>query len=215
MVIVVAIVVSIVAAVVVLSGGSAAAAAVVHKRKPKHQSSTPDSHHESSQSTPSSKLPKHTQVSSVRSRQRNLSSKNPSLERTKHMQVTSVRDRHSSLLTQGVTKRHSQVLDPETAPNLDCIVIPSFGDSPPRGAVAKKRTDFLPGVATDLNTVQQLIEQDTRKKLSYVRQGYHDHQTGTCKELIENKMEGMKLEKSQNGRKCTNNTVIYFFFLNI
>ena len=100
------------------------------------------------------------------------------------------------------TKLHSP-------PELDCFIIPSFGEDPPSDVAVKLKlsgkmaSKFLKGVEEDFDIIQQLIQEDDKKQLRGVRLMCHFAQKKVkeFKEEIRKAMEDLKL-KTQKGCKC-------------
>ena len=98
-----------------------------------------------------------------------------------------------------------------TNPQLQCIVVPSYGKSPPSNVAEKikiKGDKFLRGVGDDLTIIQTLIAQDPGKELVQVRIMCHFEQVTVARflKMIEDKMKDLKLRhrgSSQKGCKCT------------
>ena len=94
-----------------------------------------------------------------------------------------------------------------TTPRLECIIIPSFGSSPPPTVVVKKATgDFLQGVGGDMEIIQRLIREDSRKDLLEVRLMCHFQHVrrATFMKNIKDQMSKLKFDQEsgiQKGRK--------------
>ena len=99
--------------------------------------------------------------------------------------------------------KQSKVVNSGPVPDLDCIIITSFGDSPPSDVVKKKKSSFLAGVGKDSDIIQNLIYDDHHKVTAKVMLSCHFKQETpeTCKKAIKQKMESIKLEKQQKGCK--------------
>ena len=99
------------------------------------------------------------------------------------------------------TKR-CEIVNPGPIPDLDCLIITSYGDSPPPGVAEKQKSTFLKGVGKDSDIMQNLIYQDDHKVSAKVMLVCHFKQetVEACKEEIKQKMDNIKL-KSQKGRK--------------
>lgn len=90
---------------------------------------------------------------------------------------------------------------------LECIVIPSFGKSPPSNVAVKKNTnDFLKGVGDDLKIIQRLIQEDCCKELVGVELMTHFEQVkvGAFLGKLEDQMKRIKItntDETCKGRK--------------
>ena len=109
------------------------------------------------------------------------------------------------------SKKGYTVVKDGDCPNLECIIIPSFGKSPPDNvAVLKASSDFLAGVGDDLETIQSLIVDDNDKELSRVELMCHFKQIKKIEfeAKIKSRMEDIKLTRQytsacQKGCKCS------------
>ena len=88
---------------------------------------------------------------------------------------------------------------------LHCVIIASYGDTPPTGAVAKKASKFLPGVSEDVKNVQKLITNSINKDIHSVSQAFYREQRCLegCKEDIRQHMHNIMLtyQDTSHGRK--------------
>ena len=98
-----------------------------------------------------------------------------------------------------------RVLNPESKPELECFVIPSYGSSPPSTVAVKQRagSSFLKGVGDDSRIIQKLIKEDSFKELGEVRIMCHFEQVKLAEfmKMIEDKMYTLKLHNRDKGRK--------------
>ena len=82
-------------------------------------------------------------------------------------------------------------------PQLECVIIPSFGKNPPDNVAVKKMTgDFLRGVEDDFEIIQQLIKDDSQKRLFEVKFMCHFAQENVAKfkRRIKSAMQELKME---------------------
>lgn len=76
------------------------------------------------------------------------------------------------------SKKNYTVVEDGDRPKLECIIIISFGKSPPNNVAVKKASgDFLEGVGEDMEIMQSLIRRDNDKELSKVVLECHFKQT--------------------------------------
>lgn len=95
------------------------------------------------------------------------------------------------------------------SPELDCIIIPSFGEDPPGNVAIKLKmsgkmsSKFLEGVGEDLDIIQQLIIEDNTKHLREVRLMCHFAQKKVreFKKKIRETMKDLKQKRAQKGCK--------------
>lgn len=124
----------------------------------------------------------------------NESSQHGSLERPRSRQYYSRRLREKF-----------SVAKDGTTPQLECIIIPSFGSCPPSTVAEKKATShFLQGVGDDLKIIQHLIQEDGNKELIEVQLMCHFQQMkmATFTQKIKVQMSKLKFDRgTQKGRK--------------
>lgn len=120
--------------------------------------------------------------------------------------VSLVNSKRTSMevLPEGHTERYS-VSNPESKPNLECFIVPSYGSDPPSSVAIKKEveSDFLKGVGNDSKIIQGLIKEDTCKDLAQVEIICHFEQKKVAefKNKIEDEMKRLKLRPGKKGRK--------------
>ena len=88
--------------------------------------------------------------------------------------------------------------------HLECFIIPSFGKDPPDNVAVKKMAgDFLRGVEDDFEIIQQLIKDDSQKRLFEVKFMCHFAQENVAKfkRRIKSALQELKME--QKGCKYT------------
>ena len=100
--------------------------------------------------------------------------------------------------------------DVKPSPLLECFVIPSFGEDPPKDVAVKLKvhesdkmaSEFLKGVGEDFDIIQQLIKEDDNKQLYEVSFMCHFAQkkVEVFKKAISEAMKDLKL-KPQKGCK--------------
>ena len=99
--------------------------------------------------------------------------------------------------------------DVKQSPELECFIIPSFGQDPPGNVAIKPKMsdDFLEGVGEDFDIIQQLITEDGRKQLREVRLMCHFSQKKVeeFKKKIGDAMKSLKL-KHEKRKGCKFNS---------
>ena len=141
---------------------------------------------------------------------------------------------HISLAESPLTKSYPSESDPPVSPvpsvlkdtietygkylavQLDCLIIPSFGDSPPSDVKKKKGTGtFLYGVKDDLKAIQKLLLDDKNKQLVGIEFMCHFMKVDISSFLtnVEDLMQRIKFESSDGSQKGCEYSVCIFVCL--
>ena len=101
-------------------------------------------------------------------------------------------------------QRSSRKISVENSPQLECVIVPSFGIDPPENVAVKKSAgDFLQGVGDDLNNIQRLMREDDNKELVNVQLMCHFERVkvATFLHRIEEIMQHLRLNED-NEKGC-------------
>ena len=101
-------------------------------------------------------------------------------------------------------QQRSRKVSVEESPQLECIIVPSFGIDPPENVAVKKTAgDFLQGVGDDLINIQRLMREDENKELVNVQLMCHFERVkvATFLQIIKEIMQRLRLN-GNNKKGC-------------
>ena len=103
------------------------------------------------------------------------------------------------------TAARAQIPCRSKSSKLSCMIIPSYGDCPPRSVKKRMPGTFLQGVGKDLEIIQELISKDKSLDLAVVYPSVCECQIpiDECKRKIREKMITTQQMKNRSGRKST------------